>query len=67
MELELQKVQIKDVQFGKSTHVDSNTLFINKKEMLAALADPLFIELEISLARPGESVRIIPVKDVLKI
>lgn len=66
LRLDMELVYIKDVQFGNRTEVKEGVLFINKKEMQDAIADPFFTSIDIDLARPGESVRIIPVKDVIE-
>ena len=66
LQLDLEIVKIKDVQFGAETGVDAGVLTICKEEMLEYLYDPVFTRMEIELARPGESVRIIPVKDVIE-
>ena len=66
LHLDLQIVKISDIQFGEETAVRDGTLFINKEEMLEAIADPYFEHIDVDLARPGESVRIIPVKDVIE-
>ncbi len=67
MRLELHKVFVKDVSWGGDTRVDGGTLFINREEMLAvAKQDARFATASLELARPGESVRIIPVKDVIE-
>ena len=66
MALTMHEVSITNVAFGPQTKVQDHTLYINQVELLAELADPMFQELTVDLARPGESVRIIPVKDVLE-
>ena len=66
LQLDLEIVKIKDVQFGEGTGVQEGVLTICKEEMLEYLSDPVFTRMEIELARPGESVRIIPVKDVIE-
>ena len=67
MELELRKIKIKDVQFGKSTTVKDNVLYVNKDEIINILKeDERIKDVQVDLARPGESVRIIPVKDVIE-
>ncbi|MEA3507749.1 MAG: glycine/sarcosine/betaine reductase component B subunit, partial [Synergistota bacterium] len=67
MRLELRKVRVKDVQWGDKTSVENGTLFVDRKEMLSVIAgDKRFSKAELDLARPGESVRIIPVKDVVE-
>lgn len=67
MRLELHKVRIKNVSWGDATEVRGGTLFVNREEMLSmALKEPRFAKAELELARPGESLRIIPVKDVIE-
>lgn len=67
MRLELGKILIKDIQFGEMTQVKDHTLFINKEEMLQTIGGDEHIKsIELDLVRPGESVRIIPVKDVIE-
>ena len=67
MRLELGIIKIKDVQFGEKTIIEDSTLYVNKKELVAlALQDARLSEADVELARPGEAVRIIPVKDVIE-
>lgn len=66
LKLDMDIVYIRDVQFAERTEVKSGVLYINKAEMLQEIADPFFTSIDIELARPGESVRIIPVKDVIE-
>ncbi|WP_432666885.1 glycine/sarcosine/betaine reductase component B subunit [Wukongibacter baidiensis] len=67
MELELRKINICDIQFGSETRVSDGVLYINKKEVITLLKkDNRIKEVKIDLARPGESIRIIPVKDVIE-
>ena len=67
MRLELGIIKIKDVQFGDETIIEDGTLYVNKKELIAvALQDDRLSEADVELARPGEEVRIIPVKDVIE-
>jgi len=67
MRLEVESVVIKDVQFAGKTEVKNDTLYINKEELAKATGDDDRIKsVEVFLARPGESVRIIPVKDVVE-
>ena len=67
MKLELRKVAIKDVQWGEKTHVANGVLYVNKKDAVACVAtDARFAKVDLELARTGESVRIIPVKDVIE-
>jgi len=67
MRLELGTIKIKDVQFGEETIIKDGTLYVNKKELIAlARQDDRLSEVDVELARPGEEVRIIPVKDVIE-
>ncbi|MEG0780063.1 MAG: sarcosine reductase complex component B subunit alpha [Oscillospiraceae bacterium] len=67
MKLELGKIKIHDVQFGDKTHVEKGVLYVCAKEIeQLVLEDDRIIKVKVELARPGESVRITPVKDVLE-
>ncbi len=67
MSLKLGNVMITDVVFGEKTLVSGTVLTINKQELLEAVSnDPRLANIDIDLAKPGESVRIIPVKDVIE-
>ena len=67
MKLELGKIHIKDVQFGDATKIRDGVLYVNAEELKeVVLKDDRLIGCRIELARPGESVRITPVKDVIE-
>lgn len=67
MQLELGNIFIKDVQFASTTHVKDGVLYVNKEELVALIrGDEHITDVQIDLARPGESVRITPVKDVIE-
>lgn len=67
MRLELGYIHIKDVQFGEATKLDNGTLLVNKAEMIEALGkDERIASIDIEIVHPGDSVRIIPVKDVIE-
>ena len=67
MKLELQNVLISNIDFADETKIVDGTLFINKEEMKdTILKDKTVKSVEIDLARPGEEIRIIPVKDVIE-
>lgn len=67
MRFELHKVSVRNVLWGDETKVERGTLFVNREEMLSvAMKDNRFARAELEFARPGESVRIIPVKDVIE-
>ena len=66
MKLKLGRIKITDIQFGESTKVEQGILYVNKEELLAAVANEHLSNIDLELARPGESVRIMPVKDVIE-
>ncbi len=67
MKLELGYVFIKDIQFAEVSKVENGTLYVNKEEVKALiLEDQNFKSADVELARPGESIRIMPVKDVIE-
>lgn len=67
MRLELGKILIKDIQFGAETKVEGGVLFINKQELLREVSgDERLKSIDVSLVKPGDETRIIPVKDVIE-
>ncbi|MBZ2174194.1 glycine/sarcosine/betaine reductase component B subunit [Schnuerera sp. xch1] len=67
MRLELGQVLIKDVQFGDETKIDNGVLYVNKKELIDLIKEDEHLkEVDVDIAKPGESVRITPVKDVIE-
>lgn len=66
MRLELRKAKISGLQWGSPTRVEDHVLYVDKAALLEALADDRITKWDADLARPGESVRIIPVKDVIE-
>lgn len=67
MKLELGYIFIKDIQFAEKSKVENGTLYVNKEEVKALiLEDQHFKSVDLDLAKPGESIRIMPVKDVIE-
>ncbi|WP_346935125.1 glycine/sarcosine/betaine reductase component B subunit, partial [Clostridium sp.] len=67
MRLEIGKIFIKDLQFGPETKVENGVLYVNKEELLSEVSgDERIASIDFDIARPGEEVRIIPVKDVVE-
>lgn len=67
MKLELGRIFIRDVQFGTETRVEKGVLTVNREELRRLiLADERLVEVTLDIAKPGESVRIIPVKDAIE-
>ena len=67
MKLELGIIKICDIQFASESKVEDGVLYVNKDELQALiLEDETLASCELDIARPGESVRITPVKDVIE-
>ncbi|MEJ8751962.1 glycine/sarcosine/betaine reductase component B subunit [Lagierella sp. ICN-221743] len=67
MKLELGKIFIKDIQFSDSSKIEDGVLYVSKDELLEAVGGDEHVKsIDFDIARPGESVRITPVKDVLE-
>lgn len=67
MKLELGCVQINDIQFASESKVENGTIYVNAEELKALLLeDENLKSVELEIAKPGESVRIMPVKDVIE-
>ena len=67
MKLELGCVQINDIQFASESKVENGTIYVNAEELKALLLeDENLKSVSLDIAKPGESVRIMPVKDVIE-
>ena len=67
MRLELGCVHVKDIRFGAATAIENQVLSIDRQKLVSLLEqEPLFERVEIELAHPGDSCRIIRVLDVLE-
>jgi len=67
MRLELGRIYVKDIQFGSETKISNGLLTVNKDELAALIKeDERITDVKLDIARPGERVRIIPVKDVIE-
>jgi len=63
----LRRIEVNDIEFGDRTCIDDGTLFIDKEELVKVLMEDRNLKnVDVELARPGESKRIIPVKDVIE-
>jgi len=66
-EFVLRRIRVRDLDFSESTHMRDHSLFVNRKELSdILLEDRSIARVELAIARPGESKRIIPVKDVIE-
>ena len=71
MKLELGFIQIKDIQFSNECKVENGTLYVDADALRAHVYGDDDVKdwvrsLQFDIARPGESVRITPVKDVIE-
>ena len=67
MRLDLELIQVNDVRFGARTAIVNDALIIDRADLVSQLEqEPLFNHVEIELAHPGESCRIIRVLDVVE-
>jgi len=67
MNLELGHIFIKDIKFGTKAELKNGVLTVSKKDLeKIILEDENFTSVSFDIAKPGESVRITPVKDVIE-
>lgn len=67
MKLELGYIHINDIQFGSESKVQGDVLYVNKDELKAMLLeDETIASVDMEIAKPGDSIRITPVKDVIE-
>lgn len=67
MKLELGRIRIRDVQFATSTRVEGGVLHVDRGTVEGIIGkDERIARASVEIARPGEEVRIIPVKDVIE-
>lgn len=62
--LQLDSVRVKKVQFGAETTLTDGILTLNKEELLDLIRSDLFETVDVKLAVPGESCRILGVHDI---
>ena len=71
LKLELGYIQIKDIQFSKECKVENGTLYVDPEAVKAFMYEEDDVkdwvaDFKFDIAKPGESVRITPVKDVIE-
>ncbi len=67
MRLEMEHIYIKDIQFSDVSKIEDGILYVSREEAeKTALEDEKIKSVTFDIARPGESVRITPVKDVIE-
>ena len=67
MRLELAAFPVRDVRFGATTRWRDGVLEIDTDEVLEPVRrDPLVERAELAVARPGESIRIVTIQDIIE-
>lgn len=67
MKLELANYLVKDVIFGERTKFENGILTINKEEAIGhIMEDEHILKCEIEIAKPGDSTRIVPIKEAVE-
>ncbi len=67
MKLEIGKFFVKDIVFGAKTCFEKGILSINKEEALAVVKEDSHItEAELYIVKPGDEVRLVPVKEAIE-
>lgn len=67
MKLKMRNFEVKDIVFGDKTELKNNILSINKEEALQVVnEDPHITFADIKLAKPGDNIRIVPIKDAIE-
>ncbi|WP_102398801.1 glycine/sarcosine/betaine reductase component B subunit [Haloimpatiens massiliensis] len=67
MKLEIGNFYVKDVVFGEKTSYNDGILTINKKEALDfVMQDEHITEAELYIVKPGDKVRLVPVKEAIE-
>lgn len=67
MRLEIGNILISDIQFADATKIENSVLYVSKEEMIKTIStDARIASVDLDIVRPGESVRVTPVKDVIE-
>jgi glycine reductase len=67
LKLELGLIHIKDMQFANVSKLENGIIYVNKEELRNIILEDKHIKsVDFEIAKPGESIRITPVKDVIE-
>lgn len=67
MKLQLGYIDINDIKFDKTPRIENGVLYVDPDALVASvLQDELIKDAHFEIAKPGESIRITPVKDVIQ-
>jgi len=66
MKLELGNFYVKDIVFGDKTKYENGILTVDKEDCLAFVKrDPHITEADLRIVKPGDMVRLVPVKEAV--
>lgn len=67
MKLEIGNFYVKEIVFGRKTYFENGTLYVNESEAVSALNPKgRLTNVRLHIACPGESIRLIPVKEIVE-
>lgn len=67
MKLEIGNFNVKDIQFGTKTSFADGVLTVNKEEAIFLLnPEKRLKNIDLKIVRPGDKVRLLPVKDIVE-
>lgn len=67
MVYELRKISVRDIKFGDVSGIDHGVLTVASQQIIDLIKEDKRVKsVDLHIARPGESVRIMPVKDVIE-
>lgn len=67
MKLQIGNIHISDIQFDKKSRIENGVLYVSEEELRNHLMDDENIKsVSFEIAKPGDSIRICPVKDVIE-
>ena len=67
MKLQINNFSVKDIKFGNVSKYEDEILIINKEEALKiVLEDEHITEADIAIVKPGDMVRLVPVKEAIE-
>lgn len=67
MKLTVENIEINDIIFGDELKISNKVLYVNPQQLIDYLKEDKNVkEVKVAIAKPGEKIRIIPVKDVIE-
>jgi glycine reductase len=66
MKLQLHRHKIKNIEFGSTTKIENQTLFVSKNELDSVIRKTSGLTVDVIICRPGEMTRITNVLDIVE-